>query len=150
MASAESYVQESWQLVCGVFPEGKIAVRWSTPAEARAQKRVLTQLQKELRLVKKRLAVDKRLISAAFTSRRIMIGKGFGAGLAAGFVGRRNLGMLNAARRNDVRVQQLQAAAPFDQAAHKIDAVLAQLDGFKNEIDRKLLEPSGSNPQLPA
>ena len=40
MASAESYVQKAQQIVCRVFPEGKIAIQWNSRAEARAQKRV--------------------------------------------------------------------------------------------------------------
>ena len=38
--TGESYIQEAWQFVCRVFPAGKIALRWSTAAEARTQKRV--------------------------------------------------------------------------------------------------------------
>ena len=68
-----------------------------------------------------------------------MIGKGFGAGLAAGFLGQR-MGSVNATRRNDLRVQQLNAVAPYDTVAAKIEGILAQLDAFKNEIDRKVLE----------
>lgn len=139
MATAESYAQEAQRLIYRLFPEGKVALSWSSASEALAHKRSIMQLQKELRLIKKRIAVDKRQIGSQFTTQRLMIGKGFGAGVAAGLFGRRNMGSVNAARRNDLRVQQLQAQAPYEEASAKIDAVLAQLDGLKNDIDGQLL-----------
>ena len=94
------------------------------------------------------VGVDKRQVSSEFASRRIMIGKGLGAGLAAGFVGPRTMGKVNAVRRNAARVAQLEAVAPFNEAAEKVDALIAQLDGFKNEIDLKLLEASALTAEL--
>ena len=140
MANAATYLEETRQLISKHFPSGQIPNPWTTEAEAKMQKRSIVQLQKELRVVKKKIAIDKRSISSDFSSQRSVIGTGVVTGLAAGFFGRRNIGMLNAARKKDLRIQQLQVVSPLNDAINKIDDVLNQLDMQKNEIDKKLLD----------
>lgn len=142
MPTAESYIQEAWRLVCRLFPEGKLAVRCEGVAEVRAWKREVVQLQKELRLVKKRMLVERREIASQYSTRRIMIGKTFAAGFMGGLIGRKRMGGLNAARRADMRVEQLNATQPFDDAAQRLEAIDLQLDELKNAMERKLLELS--------
>ena len=94
--------------------------------------------------MRKRISGEKRAISSALTSNRVMVGKSVRTYAAAGLFGRRKVGAFNAARRNALRVEQLKAVAPYDAAAAKIDSLLAQIDAVKNQIDQKLLSsPSG-------
>jgi hypothetical protein len=149
MATAESYLEEAMSVMRRAFPGGTASITWTSSAEARLHKKTITQVQKELRLLKKKISADRRSVSSEFTSQRVMIGKSFGAGVAAGLLGRRTMGRVNAVRRNEMRMQQLRAVAPYDQAAARLDAVLISFDSLKTEIDRQLLGGTANFQLLP-
>lgn len=67
------------------------------------------------------------------------MGKSFGAGLAAGFFGRKTMGRVNAGRRDDLRCQQHQAVARYDHLKMVVDRVFHLLDTVKAPIE---LSPS--------
>ncbi|MBM3133995.1 MAG: hypothetical protein FJZ89_01635 [Chloroflexi bacterium] len=137
MLSAQDYANRVSAII-GPMAKGEAMSqqwRWSTAAEAKLSKAKITQMQKELRLVKKDIALTKKAINAAYTTERTKVGKGFGAGFAAGLLGKKAVGRANAAVRDNVRRNQLKAIAPYDDVSRVIDSILVQLDQLKLQLD---------------
>lgn len=147
MPLAETYLEQAKLLITKHFPNGQIPAPWSTPKEGKDQKRSLVQLQKELRVIRRQLQLERQSINAQFLTRRSTVGISPGAnladnliaGLAYGVFGKTNVGRINAANKRQLRIDQLQATAPFADALNKLDTILAQMETLKNEIDQKLL-----------
>jgi hypothetical protein len=140
MADARYYEDRMWEAVESIAKNREIALEWNTITEAKLHKSRLTQVQKQLRLIKKEIVQTKHEINAAYTSEGIGIGKSFGAGIAAGFFGRKTMGKVNASTRNSIRQQQIRAIAPYEEVSRKIDNVLLQFDQLKLQLDSWITE----------
>jgi hypothetical protein len=88
-----------------------------------------------LRLLKQEVSATISVASSEFTTARTAVGKSVGASIAAGFFGRKTVGRINAARRDDLRRGQLQAVVPYENLKNIIDQILAKLDLVKGRIE---------------
>ncbi len=135
MTSAAEYEEKVWVIVRPLAQGNRITLQWDTPQEAKLLKARIIQIQKELRLVKKDIAITKRSINSAYTSKKTQVGKGAGAALAAGVLGRKTAGKMNVLNRDSVRLEQASAIAPYENVISMIDNLLVQLDRAKIELD---------------
>ena len=135
MSSAQDYEQRVWTIVGAMAQGRQIHLQWNTAVEARLHKTRITQIQKELRLVKKDISLTKKAVNASYASERTKVGKGFGAGVATGLFGKKAVGRSNAAIRDNLRRNQLNAIAPYEGVSRLIDDILLQLDQLKLQLD---------------
>ncbi len=136
MVSAQEYEKQVWNVMGELTNKNKeLKLRWETIHEAKHHKARITQVQKQLRLIKKEIGVTKKTINAAHASESTKVGKGIKAGLAAGFFGKKNMGKVNAVQRDNIRRNKLNMIQPYDNVIHLIDNILVQLDGIKLELD---------------
>ncbi len=115
--------------------QGSPANLGSGRGEGRAQLLQIRLMQKQLRLLKQELSAAISAIKSEFTTARARIGKGFGAGLVAGFFGRKTMGKANAFERDRLRREQIQAVGPYEHAKKEIDRLLAYFDQVKGHIE---------------
>ena len=120
-------------------PTATINLTWNDRSQGQAHLRSIRQKQKELKLLKREIGATVSALKSEFTTARTAVGKSFGAGLAAGFFGRKTMGRVNAGRRDDLRRQQHQTVAPYEHLKLVIDRVVAALDSIKGQIE---LSPS--------
>jgi hypothetical protein len=111
------------------------AAGFSSIAEAKAIKSQIVQAQKLLRLVKKGITAKVRAINADFQNERIRVGKSVGSVIARGFFGGRAVGSYNQVTRANLRMQQMQAVAPYEGLKTQIDTMLIQMDRNKLTIE---------------
>ena len=115
--------------------DSTIRLNWNNYDEGRALIQRLRVMQKELQLLKQEIGATVTAIKSEFTTARTKVGKSFGAGLAAGFFGRKTMGRANASHRDSLRRGQMQAVAPYETLKGTIDRLLAVLDQLKGQIE---------------
>lgn len=135
MVDALEYENRAWRSLETIARDRKIDLEWNSIAEARLHKSRITQIQKELRLIKKEVIQTRKEINAVYAAQQINVGKGFGSGLAAGIFGRKAVGAVNASAKSNLRQRQLNATAPYDSVSRLIDGILLQLDQVKLQLD---------------
>ncbi len=108
---------------------------WNNREEGKALIQRIREMQKELRLIKQEVTATISAVKSEFASARTQVGKGFGAGLAAGFFGRKAMGSVNASEKDRLRRKQADFVRPYEAAKHEIDQFLATLDRFKGKIE---------------
>lgn len=135
MSGAQDYEKQVRAIIGTVAKGDTIQLKWNTLAEAKLRKADITQLQKQLRLVKKDLGLVKKAINSSYTTEKTNIGKGFGASFAAGLFGKKAVGSSNAAIRDNLRRKQASDIAPYDKVNRLIDNLLVHLDQVKLQID---------------
>lgn len=140
MARAKDYEKHVREAVGAITQGDTIHLQWNSIPQARLHKSQIAQVQKQLRLIKKDIGLEKKAINASYTTEKTRVGKGFGAGLAAGLFGKKNTGKVNASMRDNIRRQQLQAIAPYEAVNRMIDNLLLQLDQVKIQIDSWIVE----------
>ncbi|MCB0213588.1 MAG: hypothetical protein KDJ52_29870 [Anaerolineae bacterium] len=142
MTNAKDYEKKVWEIVGALAKGKKIHLQWTTVAEAKLHKTKINQVKKELRLVKKDIGLTKKTINSAYTTAKTKVGKGFGAGLAAGLFGKKTTGKMNASTRDDLRRKQLKEIAPYEDVNRMIDNIMVQLDELKLQIDSWIVRNS--------
>lgn len=135
MTSAEDYEKKVRDILGAVAQGKEVHLQWSTVAEAKLHKAKITQVQKELRLVKKDIGLTKKAINSAYTTEKAKVGKGLGSELAAGLFGKKTIGKVNVSTRDNLRHNQLNTIAPYEEVNRMIDNVLVQLDQLKLQLD---------------
>ena len=117
-------------------PAAKTSLSWNNPEEARGHRRLLRQQQKELKFLKREINSMISVVESEFPAARTTVGRGFGAGLAAGFFGRRMAGRVNAARRDALRRErQQQAVAPYNGLKLLIDRLIVSLNSTRAQLE---------------
>lgn len=135
--SPKEFIDRISSIVGDDISDGEINLRyyWNDHQQAKALLLRIRTVQKELRLLKQEVTGTISAARSEFTTARTTVGKSVGAGIAAGFFGRKTMGRINAARRDDLRRGQLQAVAPYENVKNIIDQVLAKLDSVKGRIE---------------
>jgi hypothetical protein len=137
MASASDYAGRVNEIAETINTDSLNAC--SSVTEAKTHKARFTQIQKQLRLIKKDIALEKKILNASYTTERTRVGKSFGAALFGGLFGRKLLGTINAATRDEIRRNQLQAVASYDAVDRIIDELILQLDHIKIQLDNWII-----------
>lgn len=137
MLPATNYLARINQIVgCDVSSSSaKLHFTWNSYDEGRALIQRLRIMQKELRLLKQEINAAVSAINSEFTTARTKLGKSFGAGLAAGFFGRKTMGRVNASQRDSLRRGQMQMVSPYRNLKGAIDGLLATLDSIKGQVE---------------
>ena len=112
---------------------------WQSVQEAKCYIKAISQLKKELGLIKKELTMAKRQIHASAASQRAHVGKGFTGGAMRGIFGAKIAGSANASVKNNMRNQELKALEPYQEAEQYLARILAGLDRLKLQIDSWLI-----------
>jgi hypothetical protein len=92
-------------------------------------------MQKEIRLLKKQLSSEMSEIRSHMTTVKTAIGKGVGSALGGMVFGRKAVGAMNAARRDDARVAQHRMLQPYENMKNLMDQVLFKLETIKAQIE---------------
>lgn len=95
----------------------------------------IRDMQKQIRLLKKQLSAEMSEVRSHMTTNRTAIGKGVGTALGGMIFGRKAMGSMNAARRDDARVAQHRAMQPYEDLKNLMDQVLAKLESTKSHIE---------------
>ncbi len=111
-----------------------ISITWSTLEEAKMYVANIQQLQKEIKIFKSEVTLAKQQVHSNYTDKKVHVGKGFGAGVATGLFGAREVGRANSLTRNRIRHEELKAIEPYVEAERFISKVLAGLDKLKLEL----------------
>ncbi len=137
MSTPQEYFQRVGQIVGDDISDGEVNLHldWKNYSEAQALLTRIRTIQKEMRLLKKEVNATISVIKSEFATARTSVGTSFGEGLAAGLFGRRTMGRVNAARRDDLRRNQIAAVEPYDRVKRIIDQILHQLDTCKGRIE---------------
>lgn len=117
-----------------------IEMQWSSIDDAKRYIANIRQLKQEIALVKREITAAKRQIHAQAASQRTQVGKGFAGGAARGIFGAKNAGRANAAAKDHLRKQELNAIAPLTEAETHIAQVLAGLDKLKLSMESWLAQ----------
>ncbi len=135
--SPKEFTERISSIVGDDISDGEINLRysWNNYEQAKALLLRIRTVQKELRLLKQEVTATISAARSEFTTARTAVGKSVGAGIAAGFFGRKTVGRVNAARRDDLRRGQLRAVAPYENVKNIIDQVLAKLDLVKGRLE---------------
>jgi hypothetical protein len=149
--SPDEHLARVEQLLGGRITDGvELRLRWSSPVEAKRHLKRIGLIQRQLRLIKKEVGADARQARIIYANERARVGTGLGAFLTIALAGRRTAGRVNAARRQGMRIDQLEAQAPYETLRTAIDAVLAQLEQVKIQIEAALLgDPPSAVPNAP-
>jgi hypothetical protein len=117
--------------------------RWSSPAEAKGYVKAITQLKKELGMIKKELTAAKQQIRAGHINQRAHVGKGFGGGAMRGLFGAKAAGSINASTKNSMRNHELQVLKPYEEAERHLSNVLLGLDKMKLQMETWIMQQGG-------
>lgn len=140
MSNVNDYEKRVWNTLGSIAKGKKVHVQWNTVAEAKLQKAKITQVQKELRLIKKEVGTTKKIVNAQYAAEMAKVGKGFGAGVAAGLFGKKTAGKINTLNREAKRQQQLNAILPYENVIRLIDGIVVQLDELKLKIESWIVQ----------
>jgi hypothetical protein len=137
MSTPQEYLHKIGLIVGDDISDGEVNLHlsWNNYSEAKALLTRIRTIQKEMRLLKKDVSATISAIKSEFTTARTNVGKSFGAGLAAGLFGRRTMGRVNSAQRDDLRRNQINAVEPYERVKRIIDNILHQLDTIKGQIE---------------
>lgn len=140
MSTPQEYLQRIGLIVGDDISDGEVNLHlaWNNYTEAKALLTHIRTIQKEMRLLKKDVSATVSAIKSEFTTARTEVGKSIGAGLAGAFFGRRTVGRVNSARRDDLRRNQINTVEPYDRVKRIIDHILHQLDTVKGQIELSL------------
>ncbi len=142
MTSAAEYEKKVWAIVETVAKNKKIELHFGTIQEAKYHKARITQMQKELKLVRKDIGVTKKAINSSYTSQKTQVGKGLGTSITAGLFGKKAVGKANAVTRDTLRLAQQNAIRPYENVLRLIDNIIIQLDQLKLQIDSWVIKNS--------
>jgi hypothetical protein len=146
MTSPQDY-QAQIKEILGVPSESgaiNLQFKWDTPIEVRQERVRIQYMQKQLRLLKKDIAVTIKSIRSEFTAKKAGIGKGVSAGLGAAIFGKKAVGKMNAIDRENWRQLESKAIAPYQTLSRTVDDILLKLDGVKMEMEQSILSESTS------
>jgi hypothetical protein len=113
---------------------------WQSVPEAKMYVKAVTQLKKELGLVKKEITTAKQQIRANAVNNRAHVGKGFTGGAIRGIFGAKAAGSINASTKNSMRNQELKALQPYEEAEKHLATVLLSLDKLKLQMETWILQ----------
>ncbi len=108
---------------------------YSCYTEARNVLHQVRSNQKELRALKREINQICKEIRAEYASKRTMVGKGVGAGLATAFLGRKTVGGFNSIKRDGLRDEKDAALVPYENLKLTIDNIIHQLDDVKHNVE---------------
>jgi len=134
--------------ILGISPDestGSLSVKWETPDEARQQLSRVRVLQQELRLLRKAIQATTADVRSGFTTARAQVGAPtVGNVILGAVVGRKALGKGNALQRDQLRLQQHEAVAPYEAVVRLVDNAVRDLDRLKLEVEERLAGVSGA------
>src|SRR5438067_2165096 len=114
-----------------------LQLHWTTPAEAKLHIKNFSNLEKEMRLLKKEVQMQKQQVKADYANARAKLQGRTNVGrILGGGVGKfiRNSA---SSTRVDVRKDELQDMEQFDSTLRGIDSIIMQLDQAKLQIEQK-------------
>lgn len=137
MSDLTSYFRKLEHIVGDQTPDDQISFnfRWD---DYESGKRVIASvrtMQKEIRLLKKQLSSEMTELRSHMTTQKTAIGKGLGSALGGMVFGRKAVGAINAARRDDARVAQHRMMQPYENMKSLMDQVLGKLETIKAQIE---------------
>ena len=159
MTTPQEYLDRVGLIVGGDISDREVNLQfsWNDYSEAKALLIRLRSIQKELRLLKMEVSATVSSVKSEFTTARTSVGKSFGATLAAGFFGRRTMGLVNAAQREDLRRNKIDSLEPYEGVKRIIEQILHQLETIKVQIElspeyqvRTPKRATATPPQLPS
>jgi hypothetical protein len=136
MTPAQDYIDRVGAVLGSEFIDGRLRLEISTgdPKEAKAISSRLVQQQKQLRQIKKEIALDMKAIRVHYKAEAASVEASLFTTI---FGGSRN----NAAnKRRAVNAQRDRTLYPYEAAKNTIDDLLTQMDGAKLKIKEWLSE----------
>lgn len=119
----------------GWFGQIRLDFSFDGLQEAREQLSRIKYLKARLRELKRDINEDCRAIRSRSKAERAMVGKTLLSVLGGAAIGRRAMGSLNALKREELRLKQSKAIAPYEGHKRTIDAILIELDRAKSRIE---------------
>jgi hypothetical protein len=113
---------------------------WKTAEAARQLIEEYGLKQKELRLLKREVHMTMEVISKAYVSQRIAVGKTVGWGVARGLFGRNRAGMFSMAKRNGITMEKDAVLKPHRELIMSIDNLVLAFDRQKAKVEAALLD----------
>lgn len=127
MSNLEVYKQR-----IGDILRGRTQLSAKTIPEARLMLRQMSQVQKELRQVKKEINLTMKSLRSQYADQKEDVARStFGKGLLQGFFGRKSVSRMDAAQKNSIRQTQNKHLAPYEDLMRQIDGIILEYDGLK-------------------
>jgi hypothetical protein len=142
MTSAKDYEKRVSAILGTNARNGKIHLKWNSPEEARLRRSSVSQMQNELRILKKEVGLIVKAINSSYTTEIAKVGKGVGPAFLGGLFGKKTVGQANVSERDRLRRQQIEMRQPYQLVNHMIDDVITQLDQLKLQIDEWIVKNS--------
>jgi hypothetical protein len=140
MTSSKDYAKR----IDDVMDSAKELKATSVP-EAKLVLKQIGQVKRELQLIKKEINLEKKNLRSAYTTAKVKVGKGgFGQGVLQGLFGKKTMGSINAAQREDIRRKERAQIAPYEHLTQHIDKCLLALDAYRVSIETLLAEQVSS------
>lgn len=138
MKTIDQYVVEVKKIVGIPLDQNHVDFQWEIASikDAKLQITKIRQIQKELRLVKREIGNEIKMIRADYKVRASNVQ----AGILSTFIGRRAAGQDRARKRLDVKQKEMATIAPYEKIVRQIDNILVQLDNVKIDIERQSIE----------
>ena len=118
--------------------EMSLAFHWDTVPEARLLIKQLGQMKRELALIKTDANNQIKLIKGRYSIGKANVTEGFWAGLG----GKSNAARDRASKRERLRVEEVQAIAPYELAKRVVDQTSVELDRIKLNVQQWILRNS--------
>lgn len=112
----------------------------SFDGESRQLFRIIAHHNKELTFLKREVNLTIQELSKAYATKRVAIGKTAGWGVARGLFGRKAIGALSMAKRNDLTAQKDRALRPYRVVAQSIDNTILLTDRYKIDLEAALMK----------
>ena len=121
--------------------KGNARFRVESVDDAKLSIKRITQMQKELRQVKKEIGLTLKSLRAQYSDQKAGVGKpGFGQGFMQGIFGKKTVGRANAVKRDTIRQNQQNQLAPYEQLQHRIDNILVECDANKLKLEQYIAQ----------
>lgn len=111
-----------------------------TVAEAKLRIAAISQLKKELGLVKKELVAAKHQIHASHENQKNHVGKGLTGAIIRSLSTPKAAGSINASAKNTLRNHELKVLQPYQDAETHLAQVLVSLDRLKLQIETWIVQ----------
>ena len=114
-----------------------------TVPDAKVIQKTIIQTQKELRQIKKEIALTMKDLRAQYATQKAGVGKaGFGKGVMQGIFGKKSVSHMDAQTKDRIRQAQVKQLAPYEALQAYIDRMILEYDKHKLTIDGWISEQS--------
>lgn len=136
MPSAAEYAQRIQAIL-----EGRNTVDLKRLEDAPPTLKRLTQVQKELKLLKKEIGLTIKSLKAQYTDQKMQASKNTGGKeLSKILFGRRLVSRFDADQKRDIQQSQHQQLAPYEDVSRIIDRTLLDIDALKIKIEQWVID----------